>query len=102
AEQRRKVILLGLAAAVAMRIAFALVTTQLLSIIGLLFGGGLLLLWVCWKMYRDLAAQPAEPALAMGAQGGVGPRASTKSFREAFLTILAADLSMSLDNVLAV
>ena len=102
AEQRRKVILFGLAAAVAMRIAFALVTTQLLNVVGLLFGGGLLLLWVCWKMYRDMAVQPARPALAMGPQTGGEAPARTKSFREAFLTILAADLSMSLDNVLAV
>jgi YjbE family integral membrane protein len=104
ADQRRKVILLGLAAAVAMRIGFALVTTQLLNVIGLLFGGGLLLLWVGWKMYRDLSVQSAEPALAAGPQGpiGAGVPAPPKSFRSAFLTILAADLSMSLDNVLAV
>jgi YjbE family integral membrane protein len=101
AEQRRKVIVLGLAAAVAMRIAFALITTQLLSVIGLLFGGGLLLLWVCWKMYRDMAVQPARPALAAGPRTGGAP-APTTSFGNAFLTILAADLSMSLDNVLAV
>jgi len=104
ADQRRKVILLGLAAAVAMRIGFALVTTQLLNIIGLLFGGGLLLLWVGWKMYRDMSVPSAEHALAAGPQGpiGVAAPAPPKSFRSAFLTILAADLSMSLDNVLAV
>jgi YjbE family integral membrane protein len=103
AEQRRKVILLGLAAAVAMRIAFALITTQLLSVIGLLFGGGLLLLWVCWKMYRDMAVQPAQPALATGLpQVAGGAPAPAKSFQSAFLTILLADVSMSLDNVLAV
>jgi YjbE family integral membrane protein len=83
-----------------MRIGFALITTQLLGVIGLLFGGGLLLLWVCWKMYRDLALQPASHALAEG------PRTHAptppKSLRDAFLTILAADVSMSLDNVLAV
>ena len=104
ADQRRKVILLGLAAAVAMRIGFALVTTQLLNVIGLLFGGGLLLLWVGWKMYRDLSAPSVELVLATGPQGpiGVAAPAPPKSFRSAFLTILAADLSMSLDNVLAV
>jgi YjbE family integral membrane protein len=101
-DQRRKVIALGLAAAVAMRIAFALITTQLLSVIGLLFGGGLLLLWVCWKMYRDLAAEPVQQALATGPQIADRAPAPAKSFRNAFLTILAADLSMSLDNVLAV
>jgi YjbE family integral membrane protein len=104
ADQRRKVILLGLAAAVVMRIGFALITTQLLSVIGLLFGGGLLLLWVCWKMYRDLAAEPAQQALAAGPQPQLAGRAPApaKSFQSAFLTILVADLSMSLDNVLAV
>ena len=101
ADQRRKVIMLGLAAAVAMRIVFALITTQLLSVIGLLFGGGLLLLWVCWKMYRDMAVQPARPALAAGPWTGGRP-ARTSSFKNAFLTVLAADVSMSLDNVLAV
>jgi YjbE family integral membrane protein len=103
ADQRRKVIMLGLSAAVAMRIAFALITTQLLSIIGLLFGGGLLLLWVGWRMYRDMAFQPAQHALPAGSQVGIAAaRPPAKSFKSAFLTILAADLSMSLDNVLAV
>jgi YjbE family integral membrane protein len=103
--QRRKVIALGLAAAVVMRIAFALVTTQLLQVIGLLFGGGLLLLWVCWKMWRDLREAAGEaPALAPAGVNGVrlAPPAQPKSFKAAFLTILLADLSMSLDNVLAV
>src|SRR4051812_29395406 len=59
-EQRRKVIVWGLAAAVVMRIGFALITTQLLGIIGLLIAGGLLLLWVCWKMWRELRAQAAD------------------------------------------
>jgi YjbE family integral membrane protein len=102
-DQRRKVILLGLGAAMAMRIGFALITTQLLNVIGLLLGGGLLLLWVCWKMYRDLALQPAQHALPAGPQpaASLAP-AQGKTLRGAFLTILAADLSMSLDNVLAV
>jgi YjbE family integral membrane protein len=104
-DQRRKVIALGLAAAVVMRIAFALVTTQLLQVIGLLFGGGLLLLWVCWKMWRDLREAAGEArALAPAGVNGVrlAPPAPPKSFKAAFLTILLADLSMSLDNVLAV
>ena len=92
--QRRRVILLGLGAAVAMRIGFALVAAQLLNLIGLLFAGGLLLLWVCWKMWRELRAQ-----LQAAATHAVRP---TKSFSQAFLQILIADLSMSLDNVLAV
>src|SRR6185503_9641795 len=92
-ENRRKVIMFGLGAAVAMRIGFALITAQLLGIIGLLLAGGILLLWVCWKMWRDLRGPHSTDAL------DIKP---TKSFRDAFLQILIADLSMSLDNVLAV
>jgi YjbE family integral membrane protein len=92
--QRRRVILLGLGVAVVMRIGFALVAASLLNLIGLLFAGGLLLLWVCWKMWRELRAQ-----LRAARTHAVRP---TKSFRQAFLQILIADLSMSLDNVLAV
>ena len=93
-SDRRKVILAGLGAAVVLRIGLALLATRLLSLIGLMFAGGLLLLWVCWKMWRDLRAQAA----ARRAQ--VAPPA--KSFAQAFLQIFIADLSMSLDNVLAV
>lgn len=97
-ERRRRVILAGLGAAVILRIGFALVTVQLLSVIGLLLAGGLLLLWVCWKMWRDLRAQGlAEDQRAEGGQG-----ARPKSFASAFVQILVADVSMSLDNVLAV
>jgi YjbE family integral membrane protein len=107
ADQRRKVIAYGLAAAVLMRICFALVTTQLLGIIGLLLGGGLLLLWVCWKMWRELRAQAvteeAEADLTLNADGTATlGGAPTKTFKSAFFQILIADLSMSLDNVLAV
>jgi YjbE family integral membrane protein len=100
AEQRRRAILLGLAAAVALRIGFALITTQLLQVIGLLLAGGLLLLWVCWKMWRELRAHAPQPAVAghASASGGAPP----KTLREALITIVAADVSMSLDNVLAV
>lgn len=93
-DQRKRVIMAGLAAAVVMRIGFAVVTSQLLAIIGLLLAGGILLLWVCWKMWRDLRRQSAEEEA-----GHVQP---AKSFRDAFIQILIADLSMSLDNVLAV
>jgi YjbE family integral membrane protein len=100
AEQRRKVIFWGLVAAVIMRIGFALVTTQLLGVIGLMLGGGLLLLWVCWKMWRELREQATNAqAHALAEHAPVKP---AKTFRAAFLQILAADLSMSLDNVLAV
>jgi YjbE family integral membrane protein len=106
AEQRRRAILLGLGCAVVMRIGFALVTTQLLGVIGLTLAGGLLLLWVCWKMWRELRDQaglahaPAVVGPGLSAAAAEGRRA--KSIRTAFLQILAADLSMSLDNVLAV
>jgi YjbE family integral membrane protein len=99
-EQRKRVILWGLGAAVVLRIGFALITTQLMAVIGLLLAGGILLLWVCWKMWRELHVHMPEPALAghPGAAGGSPP----KTFRQALVTIVAADVSMSLDNVLAV
>ncbi|HWA63581.1 MAG TPA: TerC family protein [Caulobacteraceae bacterium] len=92
-KDRGKVIVTGLAAAVVMRIGFAVITTQLMGLIGLLFAGGLLLLWVCWRMWRDMRRHDEGDA------PDIKPAAS---FRAAFLQILAADLSMSLDNVLAV
>ncbi len=110
-EQRRKAILYGLIAAVTMRIGFALITAQLLGIVGLLFAGGLLLLWVCWKMWRELREQGQAEAAAGHAvidqDPATEPSAAVaatqpKSFRSAFIQILIADLSMSLDNVLAV
>jgi YjbE family integral membrane protein len=91
-SQRRRVILAGLGAAVVMRISLALVALQLLSIIGLLLAGGLLLLLICYKMWRDLRAQDHATHEAKPA----------KTFRQAFVQILLADISMSLDNVLAV
>ena len=106
-ELRRKAIFWGLAVAVVTRIGFALITTQLLGIVGLLFAGGLLLLWVCWKMWREMREQ-AEPEEA-AAEAVLDSDPSTeptgrkaKSFRDAFVQILVADVSMSLDNVLAV
>src|SRR5829696_611879 len=63
-DQRKKVILIGIGAALVLRIAFALVVTQLLQIVGLTFAGGLLLLWVAWKMYRELVARPDDPDTA--------------------------------------
>jgi len=91
-EQRRRAILLGVAAATGLRIVFALVTLQLLAIVGLLFAGGVLLLWVCWRMYRELRRSRHSQAAA----------AAPKTMRAAMLQIVLADLSMSLDNVLAV
>jgi YjbE family integral membrane protein len=105
--QRRKAILYGLAAAVVLRIGFALITTQLLGIVGLLFAGGLLLLWVCWKMWRELHDQARADEVAANAALDSDPATEpkvrpAKSFKDAFLQILIADVSMSLDNVLAV
>jgi YjbE family integral membrane protein len=105
AEQRRRAIVVGIIAATALRIVFAGVATQLLQVIGLLLAGGVLLLWVCWKMWRELREQSAHASqLAFshgGGSGGTAP-ASRKTFRQAALQIVAADVSMSLDNVLAV
>ena len=112
AHQRRRAIVLGLAGAVVMLISFALITTQLLKVVGLLFAGGLLLLWVCWKMWRELRAQGREEAAegeaaleeATGVAIGGRPKATpkAKTMGQALLQILVADLTMSLDNVLAV
>jgi len=106
-EQRKKAILWGLAAAVVIRIGFALITTQLLGIIGLLLAGGLLLLWVCWKMWRELRDHARAEEVAAGAAMDDDPSTHpnvkpAKSFKDAFVQILIADISMSLDNVLAV
>ena len=103
-RQRKKAIVLGMGAAVVMLIVFALVTTQLLRVVGLLMAGGFLLLWVCWKMWRDLregeATAEGEEALGVAAGAKHAPR--PKTLRAAMLQILIADLAMSLDNVLAV
>ncbi len=98
-EMRLKAIFIGIAAAVVMRIAFALLTTQLLAIIGLLLAGGLLLLWVCWKLWREIQAQRRADA---GDDDGPAMPRKPKSFKDAVVQIVIADLSMSLDNVLAV
>ena len=92
-RQRRPAIVLGIAAATVIRVALGAVALQLLAIIGLLLAGGLLLLWVCWRMYRELC----RPRHAGGAVV-----AREKTLRQAMMQIALADLSMSLDNVLAV
>lgn len=93
AAQKSRAILIGIAIATVLRIAFALVTLQLLAIVGLLFAGGLLLLWVSWRMYRELRGSRHEAASA---------GAPVKTMRQALIQIVLADISMSLDNVLAV
>jgi YjbE family integral membrane protein len=101
-EQRRKVIVIGVAAALVLRIAFALITTQLLQIVGLILAGGLLLLWVAWKMWREIRHQDesqGSPEFEGDEHSGLKP---AKSFASAAWGVALADVSMSLDNVLAV
>ncbi len=93
-RRRRQIILWGVLAATVLRIALASIAMQLLAIIGLTLAGGILLLWVAWKFYRDLSA-PVEKEVHK-------PVVAPKSFGRALLQIVMADLSMSLDNVLAV
>jgi YjbE family integral membrane protein len=95
-EQRGRAILAGIVAATLLRIAFAGVAVELLNIVGLLLAGGILLLWVCWKMWRELRATPHDPDAIDDAHA---PR---KTFAQAAWQIVVADISMSLDNVLAV
>jgi len=110
-EMRRKAIVIGILAATVLRICFALITSQLLSLGGgLLIAGALLLFWVCWKMYRELAVSHEEEHAATEAlanadlnkDGTVGGGAKEKTLRQAVIQIIIADVSMSLDNVLAV
>lgn len=111
AEQRRKAIFWGIAAATIMRIGFASITVQLLSIVGITLAGGVLLLWVCWKMFRELREgggghDAEETSQHEGAEVVTDPAAQVeaprKTLRQAITQILVADISMSLDNVLAV
>jgi YjbE family integral membrane protein len=109
-EQRTRAILVGIIAATALRILFAGMTTQLLKLVGLLFAGGLLLLWVCWKMWRELRTSTGEgrevaEALIgydINADGTIAAHAPRKTLAQAAGQIIVADVSMSLDNVLAV
>jgi YjbE family integral membrane protein len=108
-ELRSRVIFWGIAGAVVLRIIFAAMTSQLLAIVGLTLAGGLLLLWVCWKMYRQIKEHTAAPephslgAAAVGMGGGGGEMAARQmGFWAALWQIIVADVSMSLDNVLAV
>jgi YjbE family integral membrane protein len=102
AEQRKKVILIGVAAALVLRIAFALVVSQLLQIVGLVLAGGILLLWVAWRMYREIRHQgesSGSDEIAGDEHSGLRP---ARSFGRAAWGVAIADISMSLDNVLAV
>jgi YjbE family integral membrane protein len=107
-EQRTRAILIGIVGATILRIVLAGMTTQLLQIVGLLFAGGILLLWVCWKIWRELRSIPDLNRVApqcdwdINRDGTIVRRACRKTFAQAALQIVAADVSMSLDNVLAV
>jgi YjbE family integral membrane protein len=101
-EQRKKVILIGVIAALVLRIAFALVVSQLLQIVGLVLAGGILLLWVAWRMFRELqhkGESGGSEEVAGDEHSGMKP---AKSFASAAWGVALADVSMSLDNVLAV
>lgn len=104
ADLRRRAIIIGIAAAALLRIFFAAFTVQLLQIVGLMFAGGLLLLWVSWKLWRELRAghQEEEAEAEAVLEGEDTPVAKGKTFRDAVTQIVVADVSMSLDNVLAV
>ncbi|MEI4487076.1 TerC family protein [Frigidibacter sp. MR17.14] len=94
AEQRKKAIMIGIGFAAIMRIALAFIATEMLAITGLTFAGGLLLLWVCWKLWRELRAEDID----MDGEPGSG----AKTMKQAIIQVIIADISMSLDNVLAV
>ncbi|MDH3263198.1 MAG: TerC family protein [Paracoccaceae bacterium] len=99
AHQRKKAIMIGILAATLMRIGFASVAVQLLAIVGLLLAGGLLLLWVAWKMWQELRTPDPDPQAEFGE---TSLETHSKSLRQAVIQIIVADVSMSLDNVLAV
>jgi YjbE family integral membrane protein len=109
-HQRTKAVLIGIVAATVLRIVFAAVTTQLLQVVGLVLAGGILLLWVSWKMLRELRLSPETKGDALetvsdidiNADGTIATHAPQKSFGQAASQIVVADVSMSLDNVLAV
>ncbi|OYZ89583.1 MAG: hypothetical protein B7Y00_01275, partial [Sphingomonadales bacterium 17-56-6] len=104
AEQRKKVIFIGVIAALVLRVVFALMVNLLMGVIGLIFVGGLLLIWVAWKMYRDLqrseaTESPGSPEVLGDENSGIP---AAKNFAAAAWAVAVADVSMSLDNVLAV
>jgi YjbE family integral membrane protein len=101
-EQRKKVIMIGVLAALVLRIAFALLVTQLLQIVGLVLAGGILLLWVAWRMFREIRHKDESAGsdeIAGDEHSGLKP---AKSFGSAAWGVALADVSMSLDNVLGV
>jgi YjbE family integral membrane protein len=104
AHLRARVVFFGIAVAVVMRIGFAVITAQLLAIKGLMLAGGLLLLWVAWRFFEDLRKGPAahEPERDVSLSGAAPAPVKEPGLGRAITQIVVADLSMSLDNVLAV
>ncbi len=98
-QDQRRVIFYGSAMALVFRVIFALVAVQLLAIIGLLFAGGLLLLWVAWKIWRELQHKPDQAEMDAAIEQA---KRQPKTLRSAITQVAVADVSMSLDNVLAV
>jgi YjbE family integral membrane protein len=109
-EQRRRAITVGMVGAASLLVVFAGMATQLLKVVGLLFAGGILLLWVCWKMWREIQSSTVEQLEAVEAltgydinvDGKISGRTPRKTLGQAAWQIIVADLSMSLDNVIAV
>jgi YjbE family integral membrane protein len=109
-EQRKRAITIGILAATALRILCASIATQVLQVIGLSLAGGILLLWVCWKMWREIKTESQDQNrghemlvdYALGHDGTVAGRVRRKTLGQAALQIVVADVSMSLDNVLAI
>jgi YjbE family integral membrane protein len=109
-QHRAKAVLVGIIAATVLRITFAAATSQLLKVVGLVLAGGILLLWVSWKMFRELrlstemkgSAIEAVSGIDINADGTITHHAPRKSFAQSASQIIMADISMSLDNVLAV
>jgi YjbE family integral membrane protein len=102
ARQRAQLLMIGIGAATLVRIIFAIATVHLMQIVGLMLAGGLLLLWVCWKLWREIqSVKSMELSPAGGAYAGA-PAPPQRTVRQAITQIVVADISMSLDNVLAV
>src|SRR5262245_46063915 len=101
-EMRARVIFWGIAGAVVLRIGFAGITMQLLAIVGLTLAGGILLLWVCWKMYREITHSPEPASVGAAVVSSHERQGAALGFWSAITQIIIADVSMSLDNVLAV